>query len=133
MRDETTLIGKWQFIGAEKHNGSKWQTATYVEGMAWEFLPQYLSENKTIGNIIETTLVNAPIEMAYVYNKIDRLLKIDIFTDFAIGEDDRSESDFYDVIFTDGEPSDAPIIKLSILTQEGCPLPYLQYILQKIE
>ncbi len=133
MNSENLLTGKWQFIGAEKHTGSRWQPTTHVEGMAWEFFPQYFSENKIIGNIVETTPTTPPIEMAYMYNKRDRLLKIDIFTDLTIGKDDQSEADFYDVILADDEPSDAPIIKLSILTQEGCPLPYLQYILQKAE
>ncbi len=132
MNQETTLIGKWQFIGAERYNGSKWQSATYVEGMAWEFFPQYFSESRTIGNIVETTPTNTPIEMAYLYTPKERLLKIEIFTDCTIGSDDKSEADFYDVIFTDVEPNDTPILFLSILTQEGAPLPYLRYVLQKV-
>ncbi len=133
MRQETNLTGKWQFVGAEKFNGIEWQEAAYVDQMIWEFRPQYSGENKTIGNIIESTPSEAPIEMAYVYTNDDNLLKIEIFTDNVTGKEDKSEADFYDVTFCTDQITNRPTIYINILTQEGCPLPYFRYILQQVE
>ncbi len=95
--------------------------------------PQYFSKIKTIGNIVETTPNAAPIEMAYLYNNKDQVLKLEVFTDCVMGKDDKSEVDLYDVIFDNGDSPDATIIKLSIETQGSYPTPYLRYTLQKIE
>ncbi len=133
MKQETILSGKWQFIGAEKYIDSKWQPSeSYVKGMVWELFPQYFSEDKIIGNIAETTPLNTPITMAYLYIKSERVLKVDISTDCAIDKNDMSEVDTYSVIFIDDISTDTPTIKLSILAEQNGTHPYFQYILRKL-
>lgn len=130
MREERTLTWRWQFVGAEKYNGSDWQTSeNYVPDMIWTFEPQYFGENKIIGNITETTPSGDPIIMAYAYDKRTTLLKIDISTECSSGEEDGSQADICDVIYADDEQS----IKLNILTHPNYPQQYFRYTLQKID
>lgn len=97
--------------------------------MAWEFQPQFFSENKTIGSITETTLTESSVDMAYTYNAIEKLLKVEIHTECVIGINAESEADVYSVIQSE-DGSDT--MMLSILNEPTCPPPYFRYILRKI-
>lgn len=127
MNQRTLLIDKWIFIGAEEYIDSKWQPSNaYVKGMTWDFYPQYFSQNKTMGNITEKAPQDNPISMAYIYNKSEQLLKIEIFTDASGGAQDQSDADTYHLICH----SDKQIIRLGILTPSGAST--FRYILQKM-
>ncbi len=127
------LTGRWQFIGAESYVGISWQPSkSYVKEMVWEFQPTFFSDDKLIGNIVESVPVEESVEMAYTYNTCDDLLNIEVIEDGEEYAEDDSKWDIYSVTFDTEQPA-RPIIKLSILTQHNCPPPYFRYILQKIE
>lgn len=124
MNKETMqLTGKWKFIGAEKYFGTQWQQSeNYVKEMYWEFLTIFLTENKTLGKIVETSPFDTAIEMAYSYNINEKILKIAI---------DESETDVYEVILLEGVFPEPKKIKINLLSQVDCPPPFFAYILEK--
>lgn len=127
------LFDSWEFIGAEEYIAAAWRPANYVKGMKWTFHPQYFGQNKTIGDIIETTPTSRDISMPYVYDKTTQTLKIEVVTDVFDGVCDQSESDTYDVIISENQPSQAQIIKLCIKEKQGGPSTPFRYILQKVD
>ncbi len=127
----THLIGKWEFIDSELYQNSEWeQVKDFHKSMVWTFIPQYLGSDRAYGKIIETTPVEAPIELDYLHYIDENLLKVEILVDSMSGETD---ADLYKISTSDQSSHNHSTIKLSILSQEGCPPPYRRYTLQAIE
>ncbi len=125
------LVGKWEFIGAQKHNGTEWESTTYVEGMIWEFNPIFLSDNKIIGNLAEFTATSdEPISLNYTFAERENHLRIEIYTDHNTMILD--EADLY-AVSCDNPAELQPTIVLNLINQIGCPPPYLRYILRQVE
>ncbi len=123
------LIGKWEFIKAEQHNGSEWELTNHTMGMMWEFHPEYISTSKIIGIIVETAPLVAPINLNYTFSDRDNLLRIEVYTD----PDTRikDETDIYEISFDEVLADQKPIITIELISQIGCPPPYLRYTLRQ--
>ncbi len=136
MRTENKIpiISKWKFVGCEIYKNAQWQEShEYTPGMTWRFMPQYFTETKIIGTIVESRPNAAPVELNYLYLPEEKVLQIEVYSDDHTDFLDESEVDAYQVIFTrnaDGSPN---VMKLNILNQQGCPPPYLRYLLQVVK
>ncbi|MFR9496635.1 MAG: hypothetical protein SNG69_09300 [Rikenellaceae bacterium] len=126
--NKNLLIGKWEFIKAEQHNGSEWEPTAHTNGMSWEFHPEYLSETKTIGVIIESAPLVAPIRLNYTFSDRDNLLRIELYTDPKTRIKD--ETDIYEIIEVNHSTTQTTIV-ISLINQLGCPPPYLRYTMSK--
>ncbi|MFR9522849.1 MAG: hypothetical protein SNI51_09060 [Rikenellaceae bacterium] len=128
MTNKNLLIGKWEFIKAEKHNGSEWEPTSHTNGISWEFHPDYISETKTIGAIIETAPLVDPVRLNYTFSERDNLLRIEVYTDTKTRILD--ETDIYEL--SEISQSDTKsTIALSLINQLGCPPPYLRYTMSR--
>ncbi len=127
------LNGKWEFIGAEKYLDSAWQPTTdYVEGMTWEFYPQYFSERQSLGNITENTTTEESSNISYAYNFLLGELKVEIFTDNNTSSYADPQVDKYEIIELKESPKHPQQIKISILNEANYPPPYFRYTLQRV-
>ncbi|MFR9500290.1 MAG: hypothetical protein SNH18_07595 [Rikenellaceae bacterium] len=124
------LIGKWEFIKAETHNGSEWEPTNHVKGMTWEFHPEYIGEQKTIGAILETAPLVDEVHLNYTFSDRDNLLRIEVYTDSKTRILD--ETDIYELSEVTQTATQTTII-LSLINQLGCPPPYLRYTLQQVK
>ncbi len=119
------LVGKWRFIGAEKHDGDDWHPATFMNGMTWEFHPQFFSDTKTIGNIIEDSPRGVQTTLNYLFNTTDNCLRIEVYTDPQSRILD--ETDIYELTHESQNT-----IVLNLISQLGYPPPYFRYTLKQV-
>ncbi len=130
--NKTLIVGKWEFIKAETHNGVEWEVTNHVKNMTWQFHPNYISPTKTIGVIVESASKAAPAELNYTFSTLDNLLRIEVYTDPITRIKD--ETDIYDVrLAEEKSDTETPIITIELINQIGCPPPYLRYTLQQID
>ncbi|MFI3331470.1 MAG: hypothetical protein R3Y38_06655 [Rikenellaceae bacterium] len=126
----TQLLGRWQFIAAEKFIDLQWQLSdNFVKGMQWEFCPQYISDGQSVGRIKETG-PGGLTEMAYAFNHKERILKVEISSELSASGDAEFQEDVYELTST--QLGESMMIKISILSEQGSPAPYFRYCLQKI-
>ncbi len=118
-QQKSLLIGKWELVKAEKHNGSEWKPIDHVKGMEWEFHPEYISAEKTIGVITERAPGVEPVKLDYIYDLDSNFLHIKVYTDPVTRIKD--ETDIYLVQETD------QTIVIELINQIGHPAPYLRY------
>lgn len=128
-QNKPLLVGKWKFIGAEKHDGDDWHPATFINGMTWEFHPQFFSDTKTLGNIIEDSPRGEQTTLNYLFNTTDNCLRIEVYTDPQSKILD--ETDIYELLEVK-QTDTQTTITLSLISQLGYPPPYLRYTLQQI-
>ncbi|MFI3323888.1 MAG: hypothetical protein SNI45_00650 [Rikenellaceae bacterium] len=125
------LIGKWEFIGAEKINGTNWEPSEYVKGMTWEFFPIFFNANKTIGNISEIAPANGKhISLNYSFDSSTNNLRIEIYTDKKTKILD--EVDIYE-LSEFAQSTTRSTMTLSLINQIGYPTPYMRYRLRRVE
>ncbi|MFR9528057.1 MAG: hypothetical protein SNI45_08345 [Rikenellaceae bacterium] len=127
-QNKPLLIGKWEFIKAEQHNGTECEPTAHTTGMYWEFHPDYIGEQKTIGAILETAPLVEPVRLNYTFSERDNLLRIEVYTDPKTRILD--ETDIYEIAEITQSTTQSTII-LSLINQRGCPPPYLRYTLQQ--
>lgn len=128
--EKESLTGRWLFIGKEEYVNSKWiESGQFVKGMMWDFSPNYIAEDKTVGNITETAPNVEPETLAYAYVNCYNILKLDIVTCCSMAQDDVSQADLYHVLWDD----EGDVIRISLLTEFGQPLPYFRYVLKCIK
>ncbi|MFI3294344.1 MAG: hypothetical protein SNI70_12625 [Rikenellaceae bacterium] len=127
--NKNLLIGKWEFIKAEQHNGSEWEPTAHTKGMYWEFHPDYIGEQKTIGAIIETAPLVNEVRLNYTFSERDNLLRIEVYTDPKTRILD--ETDIYELLEVTQTATQSTIV-LRLINQLGCPPPYLRYTLQQL-
>ncbi len=120
------LIGKWKFIAAEKHDGNQWQPTSYTESMIWDFHPEYISTDKSIGTIVESALLVESVSLNYIYDSNAKRLKIEVYTDPKTRILD--EIDIYDMV-ADAENK---TIQIELINQRFESRPYLRYTLQQM-
>lgn len=123
MQKKELLDGTWEFIGKEIYLPplKKWiDQEDYVEGLKWEFHPEFALDGVEKGMITESAPDVKSIEMAYIYDRYKQSLRVDV-----------EIQDIYEVIPSQYGTAENPVIRLNILTGEF-PAPYLRYILRKI-
>ncbi|MFR9504200.1 MAG: hypothetical protein SNH73_07120 [Rikenellaceae bacterium] len=125
--NKNLLIGKWRFIKAEQHNGSEWEPISHTNGMSWEFSPEYISETKSIGVIVETAPLVDEVRLNYTFSDRDNLLRIELYTDPQTRIKD--ETDIYSLSEITQTATQSTIV-LSLINCLSCPPPYLRYTLQ---
>ncbi len=123
------LVGKWEFIKAEEHNGKEWKQTTHVNAMTWEFHPEYIGDSKTIGAIIESAPLVEPLRLHYTFREQENHLRIEVYTDPETRILD--ETDLY-IVSAQQPAADKAIIIIELINQGGCPPPYLRYTLQQV-
>ncbi|MFR9503493.1 MAG: hypothetical protein SNH73_03465 [Rikenellaceae bacterium] len=130
MRVKNLYVGKWEFIKAERHNGSQWEATDLAQGMIWEFNPIFFSEHKTIGNIAEFTPErDNPISLNYTFSDIDNSLRVEVYKDPLTRIKD--EIDIYDLTTVTQTLSQTTIV-ITLINQIGCWAPYLRYTLRQL-
>ncbi|MFI3264549.1 MAG: hypothetical protein SNG38_05105 [Rikenellaceae bacterium] len=123
------LIGKWEFVKAEKYNDACWQSSDYTAGMFWEFHPDYISQTKTIGTIVETAPLVNFVKLNYIFSEVDNCLKIEIYTDPETRILDETDVYFLSQIT---QTSAQTTIVLDLINQISSHSPHLRYTLQQL-